>query len=44
VATLDELERTGRSQGDAVFLRLDLLGDADPHGARKIQVRVWEDG
>ena len=33
VAALDELARTGRRQRDAVLLRLDLLGDTDPHGA-----------
>ena len=31
----DQLERAGRRQRDAVLVRLDLLGDADPHGARK---------
>ena len=34
VPALDELAGTGRSQRDTVLLRLDLLGDADPHGAR----------
>ena len=34
VAALDELERAGRRQRDAVLLRLDLLRDPDPHGAR----------
>ena len=32
VAALHELERPGRRQGDAVLVRLDLLGDADSHG------------
>ena len=31
VPTLDELASTGRRQRDAVFVGLDLLGDADPH-------------
>ncbi len=34
VAALDELARAGRRQRDAVLVGLDLLGDADPHGAR----------
>jgi hypothetical protein len=34
VAALDELERAGRRQGDAVLLRLDLLRHPDPHGGR----------
>ncbi len=33
VAAKDELARTGRRERDAVLLRLDLLGDTDPHGA-----------
>ena len=34
MAALDELARAGGRERDAVLLRLDLLGDADPHGAR----------
>ena len=36
VAALAELARAGGRQGDAVLVRLDLLDDADPHGARTI--------
>ena len=32
MAALDELERAGGRQRDAVLLRLDLPGDPDPHG------------
>ena len=32
VAVVDELLRARRGQRDPVFVRLDLLGDADPHG------------
>ena len=35
VPAVDQLERAGGRQRDAVLVRLDLLGDADPHAARK---------
>ena len=38
VAALDELERARGRQRDAVLVRLDLLGDADPHGRQRYRV------
>ena len=32
VAVVDQLERARGRERDAVLVRLDLLGDADPHG------------
>ncbi len=40
VATLDELSRTRGRQRNPVLLRLDLLGDADPHAAGTIAPQV----
>ena len=36
VTALDELARAGRREGDAVLVRLDLLGDADPHAVETL--------
>ena len=37
VAVVDQLERAGRRQRDAVLVGLDLLGDADPHAGGSLQ-------
>src|SRR5262249_52991195 len=39
LAVVDQLERARGRQGDAVLVRLDLRGDADPHGAGRY--RGW---
>ena len=49
VPSLDELPRARRCERDPVLLRLDLAGDADPHGARDDSDCVpnqgdWPDG
>ena len=36
VASVRQLERSGRRQRNAVLVRLDLLRDADPHGRRQL--------
>ncbi len=41
VAALDELARTRGSQRNPVLLRLDLLGDADPHARGTISRQRW---
>ena len=42
VAALDELERSGGRQRDAVLALLDLLGDSDPHRGGTIQERAGD--